>query len=78
MDTGVGMTTEFSRTLLIRLFDEVINRWSFGDLDQMFGPGFQVVPGEDNSLRGGEAARQFFLWLQSVFPDLHYTIDGRR
>jgi predicted ester cyclase len=57
------------------LFDDVINRWRFDLLDQVFAPSFRVAPDEQGALRGAEAARQFFLWLQSVFPDLQYTID---
>lgn len=69
------MATEVSRALVHRLFDEVINQWIFDHLDQLFAPTFQVDTDQDQPLRGAEAARQFFLWLQSVFPDLHYTID---
>ena len=69
------MSTEASRALVHRLFDEVINRWNFAVLDQIFAPIFRVAPDEGRPARGAEDARQFFQWLQSVYPDLNYTID---
>jgi ketosteroid isomerase-like protein len=74
-ERGVLMTTETSRALVRRLFDEVINHWNFAHLAQMFAPTFRVAPDQDRPARGVEDAQQFFLWLQSAFPDLHYTID---
>ncbi|GAA2760876.1 ester cyclase [Actinopolymorpha rutila] len=69
------MLPEVSRALVRRLFDDVVNRWSLDHLDEFVTETFQVSPEEDGPVRGPENARQFFLWLQGVFPDVHYTID---
>jgi len=71
------MSIEDSRALVYRLFGEVINQWDFAVLDQVFATNFRVAPGdsEESGMRGPEGAKQFFTWLRSVFPDLHYTID---
>src|SRR4028118_2333051 len=75
VERGVVMPTEASRALVHRLFDEVINGWNLSVLHQIFAPTFQVAPDEGRPGRGPEDARQFFRWLQSVHPDLHYTIN---
>ena len=69
------MSTEASRALVHRLFDEVINRWNFAVLDQIFAPIFRVAPDEGRPARGAEDARQFFQWLPIVYSDLNYTIN---
>ena len=69
------MSAEAIRTLVRRLFVEVVNGWDLSHLDEIFSPDFRPGPEEGETTAGPAAAREFLLWLRNAFPDLRYTVD---
>lgn len=71
------MSAEENKVLMQRFFNEVVNQRAWTVLDQIVGPTFQIDPDDATGHwpPGPEGMKRFLMWLRTVFPDIHYTVD---
>jgi predicted ester cyclase len=60
------------KTLIQRLFSEVVNRQMLDQLDDMVGAEFRLSP---NGASGPDALRDLIRWLHATFSDLEYDVE---
>jgi len=66
---------EDNKTIVRRIFTEIINRGNLTLADTLIGPGYVYHGSGGLELRGPEGFKQLVTMYRSAFPDLNLTID---
>jgi len=69
------MSTQGSKAVVSRLYEEVFGHWDFGVLDELIGADFIGHGTPPGTPAGPAGVKQFYTGMRSAFPDIRYTVD---
>jgi steroid delta-isomerase-like uncharacterized protein len=69
------MSAEENKTIVRRVFDEVINKGDLNVVDQVIASDYVYRSPGSPELRGPEGFKQLITMYRSAFPDLHLDVD---
>ncbi len=69
------MSTEQSKAVVQRYFEEVLNEGRLDIVEELFAPEFGSARPAAHDIQGPEHARRAALTMREGFPDIHFTIE---
>jgi steroid delta-isomerase-like uncharacterized protein len=69
------MSAEENKTIVRRVFDEVINKGDLNVVDEVIASDYVYRSPGSPELRGPEGFKQLIMMYRSAFPDLHLDVD---